>query len=41
MGYCTEDALSAIRISLGQQNTQEEVIQLCEALSDIVATYAA
>ncbi len=41
MGYCTEDALSAIRISLGQQNTQEEVIQLSEALSDIVATYAA
>ena len=39
MDYCSEDALSAIRISLGQQNTEEEVIHLCEALREIVATY--
>jgi len=41
MGYCSEDALSAIRISLGQRNTEGEVIQLFEALRGVVATYAA
>lgn len=39
MGYDKEQALSAIRISLGMQNTEAEVDQFCHALADIIASY--
>ena len=39
MGYAKQQALSAIRISLGMQNTEAEVDQFCHALADIIASY--
>lgn len=39
MGYDKQQALSAIRISLGMQNTDAEVDQFCHALADIIASY--
>ena len=39
MGYDKEQALSAIRISLGMQNTEAEVDQFCHVLADIIASY--
>jgi cysteine desulfurase len=39
MGYNASQSLSAIRISLGVQNTIDEVDRFCETLKGIVASY--
>lgn len=39
MGYGKQSALSAIRISLGMQNTGAEIDQFCQILSTIIADY--